>query len=69
MNDWIKCSDDSLPDDGVHVLIYDGSNYCVAYHTDYYGVWEDSLTNHDIQQQPTHWMPLPEPPDNSEVKP
>jgi hypothetical protein len=57
----------TAPKNGDCILVfdfhYDGAGMCVVYWDQERG-WvstEDSLTSHAV---PTHWMPLPEPPDN-----
>ena len=68
MGEWIRV-EDRLPEDGVQVLIYskllrhDGLVEIVSprraiYHGD--GHWT-SLVSFDYK--PTHWMPLPDPPE------
>ncbi len=57
---WIKCSE-QLPEKNEYVLICDGTSYEVSH---WYS--PDNKTKHwstDYVLKPTHWMPLPEVPD------
>lgn len=59
MSEWISLKD-RAPDDNVDVLTTDGDYMAVA-STSRWDIW---FINDDTapQWQPTHWMPLPEPP-------
>jgi hypothetical protein len=50
---------ETAPTDHVTVLIYDGSEVATASY--WAGCWRDDH-GVDFIPQPTHWMPLPEPP-------
>jgi hypothetical protein len=54
---WIKCSQE-YPNVWVDVLIYDGVDIRVAHFRD--DAWIDSHMY--IHEEITHWMPLPEVP-------
>lgn len=52
---------ETAPTDGTEILTYNGLSYDIASVGWWYGdtpVWY----NGDCTIQPTHWMPLPEPP-------
>lgn len=57
MTQWIRCSE-RLPDEKHLHLISDGGYRAVSYHIG--GSWY--MSNY-MWNQPTHWQPLPEPPD------
>lgn len=57
MSEWIPVSE-RLPETPDIVLVYDG--YIVSCGGCYKGAW--SWTDADDACEPTHWMPLPEPP-------
>ena len=52
---------ETAPKDGLVVLVY--PNYHCAVTCGYYvkGTWRDDLDK-NFEIEPTHWMPLPEPP-------
>lgn len=64
MTGWTKCKE-RLPPYGKQVLLYSGSVYTgYRHHTDQSGEWWQLDIRHDKQWQGiTHWMPLPEKPD------
>ncbi len=70
--EWISV-EDRLPETNEAVLLHGCSCCCVAY-LDVYGQWEPEgvESSYDMAYvvlqvgNPTHWMPLPEPPEESE---
>jgi hypothetical protein len=66
MSEWISV-EDSLPEEGRQVLLYwkesghieDGAFYEFETGTGWYHVLFDGES---LNCEPTHWMPLPEPP-------
>ena len=68
MNEWIKISD-KMPDMWETVILFDGGYMCFGYagvvlpSGIFWGDEEDGLT---INITPTHWMPRPDPPINTE---
>lgn len=71
MSEWISVKD-RMPNVGEYVLVadwYSGINYGMvkAYYNSLWFIDEDSLdvwgdSKVDLGFDPTHWMPLPEPP-------
>jgi len=65
---WISVSDD-LPGDE-HIVLITNARWSEpvirGYHSD--GIWRTDNGYPDTEP-PTHWMPLPEPPEESEVQP
>jgi len=66
MNEWRTI--DSAPRDGTWIIIWDGTSvhqasYSERWHGwfDTYGLYEDPWEGN--KSHPTHWMPLPAPPD------
>ena len=57
---WIPVSE-RMPEDGVVVLAWNGKRVVFGYARD--GEWIDTLYGWVIPNGPTHWMPLPEPPE------
>ena len=57
---WIKCSD-GLPESDESVLAFDGECQGVSFYDNEYGDWEITPRIAII----THWMPLPEPPEDT----
>ena len=55
---------EKLPDDGVHVHVWDGVSIRLAYH--HWGIWYSAETNELLvgheDEDVTAWQPLPEPP-------
>jgi hypothetical protein len=64
---WIS-TQETLPDECINVLCYFGSHtpYEVGTYSGHNGrwhVWQAANGNmHEFDCDPTHWMPLPEPP-------
>jgi len=55
----------SAPRDGTDILIYDagtGSYEVSSYWTDTPRYWDGNWGDGEYEHTPTHWMPLPEPP-------
>ena len=57
----------NLPEDGVPVLCYwkpqvPGGRDCIGVAMRDHGSWHDPEDDEDDYRDPTHWMPLPEPP-------
>ena len=68
MSNWIKCSD-QLPEKDVMVLLYYGDLDMFPMVIGKYfeeGGWEIETPEGDIymDEAPTHWMPLPEKPED-----
>lgn len=59
MSDWIPVTE-RLPDNQENVLCDDEGRVVVGYYTDEEVGWHDV---HNYRIYPTHWMPLPEPPE------
>ncbi|HGM5304197.1 TPA: DUF551 domain-containing protein [Serratia marcescens] len=65
MSEWIKCSE-RMPELDKRVLLYFGSydghieDGCIGDDGD--GPYHYFFDGDSLQQEPTHWMPLPEPP-------
>lgn len=57
VSEWIKCSD-LMPDGGDAYLTWDGRY--VTKTPFLFGAWQ---ANHFVAKNITHWMPLPEPPE------
>ncbi len=57
---WINTKD-RLPGDPTEVLALNGREVLVASRSEYNGIWYD--INAEEVSGVTHWMPLPEPPD------
>ncbi len=57
---------ETAPKDGDWVLSWDGECLAIVHWSEYY---EGFIVSHDAEEyawqnySPTHWMPLPEPPD------
>lgn len=64
MSEWLPI--ETAPDDGVPVLVgwSKGNWHALVAHCedDEWGTLEADMSFHVLQNQPTHWMPLPEPP-------
>lgn len=62
--EWIKV-EDRKPENGVWVLTFTKAEYLTAqdWHASVMG-FEDDRFQSGCYKQPTHWMPLPEPPTN-----
>jgi hypothetical protein len=58
---WISASE-RMPDDGNVVLAWNGKRVVFGYRRE--GDWIDTLYGWVITDGPSHWMPLPEPPQN-----
>lgn len=67
--DWIKFDfdkEDTLPDEGIYVLATDGYMCAVLWYL--WGSayeWQPMLEGYVLPFTPTHWMPLPELPNQS----
>lgn len=66
---WIKCSD-RLPGNEYSVLIWHESQITFGAYSHDEG-WisydvEDGEIKYELEEPPTHWMPLPEPPKEEE---
>lgn len=60
MSEWIKCGEKSAPID-VGLLIYSPEyGRDIAWFCPIRGHWQGN--EGEYVEQPTHWMPLPEPP-------
>ena len=57
---WISVSD-RMPEDGKVVLAWNRNRAVFGYARD--GQWIDTLYGWVVPNGPTHWMPLPEPPE------
>lgn len=78
--EWISFKDQEPPKDGTHILCYDPTHdeakiYVVKYvapHTLFYNQqtitekWEEASGEGYFAWEPTHWMPLPEEPKETE---
>ena len=65
MNEWISVKD-RLPEVGVPVLVHEGPyNYQVIATINSDGRWEDTVEGY-MAIHVTHWMPLPDPPTDTE---
>lgn len=54
---------ETAPKDGTEVLIFDGANRTVGYFNRYWSLSVmGAYAEDDEIYDPTHWMPLPEPP-------
>jgi len=62
MTEWIPSSE-RLPPDGTVVLAWKGKRVLFGYVRD--GQWIDTLFGWTIPEGPTHWMPLPGPPEEA----
>lgn len=76
MNDAMRVgvawrSIDSAPKDGTAVLAhFGGDRHGVIHWTGWGGgTWRCHFTGHNISSEPTHWMPLPAPPEPATVPP
>ena len=58
--EWIS-ADERLPPDGTVVLAWNGKRVVFGYDRD--GDWIDTLYGWVIPSGPSHWMPLPAPPE------
>jgi hypothetical protein len=59
-DDWQPI--ETAPEGGYLVLVYPNYHGAVTCaHRDDNGIWRDDLEG-NFEIQPTHWMPLPEPP-------
>lgn len=61
MSEWIKC-DEQMPEPQVKVLAFTAYGVWVAFYSKKYDCWDDGDWN-DSLDSVTHWMPLPEPPE------
>ena len=62
MSQWIKCSE-RMPDDGQEVIVMDVNRNRVQSGIVYaYGLFVDFNEEYYEVHNPSHWMPLPEPP-------
>ena len=59
-NGWIRASE-RMPDAGKVVLAWLGGRVVFGYCRD--GAWIDTLYGWTVPNGPTHWMPLPDPPE------
>jgi hypothetical protein len=74
MSEWLPI--ETAPKDGSAVLGYfpgyDGVSFArrdvIAMYWSGWGggIWDCASSGHHIHQSPTHWMPLPSPPDSKE---
>lgn len=55
--EWISVKD-RLPEADKTVLVYEDDDMCFAYYSKMYKCW----VSYGIACEPTHWMPLSEPP-------
>lgn len=63
---WIPVSE-RLPEDGEVVWLWDGNNMGMGYYLIFSGCFMDRDT--PLRQiKPTHWMPLPEPPNDTQTE-
>ena len=63
MSEWIKCSD-RMPEDGKHVLLWDGNTCHAGYWMEYLDRWESAFVPAEELRDITHWMEMPEPPEH-----
>lgn len=72
---WISV-EDQLPEHGIEVLLYHSREFlfiCMGKYHKKYNVFEDTQSWDDVHGAPkyrikddiSHWMPLPEPPNNN----
>lgn len=57
--EWISVKD-RLPEAEQRVVIFDRGQFSVSYLTAW-GHW--AIEQQDVMKEPTHWMPLPKPPE------
>jgi len=62
MTEWIPSSE-RLPPDGTVVLAWRGTRVVFGFRRE--GQWIDTLFGWTIPEGPTHWMPLPGPPEEA----
>ena len=66
MNEWVSVKD-KVPEEGVEVLVYSlkyEGKYLIDYRIDFVetAIWARTALNDQAQNNVTHWMLLPEPP-------
>ncbi len=63
MAEWMKC-DEWMPEDGQRVLAYLGESVgIVTFYASRYGSYY--ADDESYEMTPTHWMPMPEPPEGA----
>ena len=53
---------ENAPNDLDQIILYCGEFTCIGRWNEYYKEWEDDQGIGKLRIQPSHWMPIPEPP-------
>ena len=56
---------ETAPKDGVFVLITDGDVVQIGYYEDHLMAWRSDADQCRLWSDPTHWQPLPAPPERA----
>ena len=56
---------ETAPKDGVFVLITDGDVVQIGYYEDHLTAWRSDADQCRLWSDPTHWQPLPAPPERA----
>ena len=56
---------ETAPKDGVFVLITDGDVVQIGYYEDHLMAWRSDAAQCRLWSDPTHWQPLPAPPERA----
>ena len=59
---------ETAPKGDNQLILYCGEFICVGRWSDYYKEWEDDLGIGGLRKQPSHWMPLPNPPKTGDIE-